>query len=89
VLTQRQATVVEERSARRSPLAAEEVDQLLAQFDHVVLARSGVAQRRAASELTAEELAGPTGKFRAPMVRSGGTLLVGFHAATLEALLAR
>jgi hypothetical protein len=31
-------------------------------------------------------LKGPTGNYRAPIVRKGKTLLVGFHAETLESL---
>ena len=36
----------------------------------------------------AHELRGPTGKIRAPLVRRGRTLLVGFHRDSLAALLA-
>lgn len=80
-------SVVAERSTRQ-PLSDVEVRQLLAGVDRVVLARGRRAESRAAAEVTPDDLRGPTGNFRAPMLRRGRTLLVGFHPESLAELLA-
>ena len=82
------ARVVEERPARQRPLTEPEVRALIAQVTEVVVARGRSAERRRAEDVVPRDLRGPTGNFRAPMVRRGRTLLVGFHAASLEGLLA-
>ena len=41
---------------------------------------------RPSADTTVDQLKGPTGNYRAPIVRAGDRLLVGFHAETLEAL---
>ena len=38
------------------------------------------------SQAGVDDLKGPTGNYRAPIVLAGGTLLVGFHAESLEGL---
>ena len=60
---------------------------LLAAVDEVVVAKGGKTVKLAAKEATLDGLKGPTGNYRAPMLRVGRTLLVGFHPDTLEALL--
>ena len=80
------AQVGEERSTR-DPLDDSEVRALLAAVDEVVIARGGKAERRPARVLTPDDLRGPTGRIRAPIVRRGRRLLVGFHPETLESLL--
>jgi hypothetical protein len=45
-------------------------------FEKLPSAKAGIAN-----------LKGPTGNYRAPMLRKGETLLVGFHAETLESLI--
>ena len=83
-----QAAVVETRSSRSQPLREAEVAELLRQVDTVVIARGKSVRRQAAADTAPEDLQGPTGGYRAPLVRRGATLLVGFHPATLAELLA-
>ncbi len=52
----------------------------------VILAKGKKAESRAASSVKPADLKGPTGNYRAPMLRKGKTLLVGFNADALEAL---
>jgi hypothetical protein len=87
VLTEKKATVAEERSTKQ-PLSAAEVKALLAGVETVVIARGRSAERRPAREVKPDDLKGPTGNFRAPLLRRGKTLLVGFHPDSLTALLA-
>ena len=86
MFARRKTQVVEERSSRKAPLGGAEVRALIAAVDEVVIVRGRTAIRRPAREVQPSDLVGPTGKYRAPMVRRGRTLLVGFHAATLEKL---
>jgi hypothetical protein len=86
VLDGQHAQVGEERSTR-DPLDDSEVRALLAAVDEVVIARGGKAERRPARVLAPDDLRGPTGRIRAPIVRRGRRLLVGFHPETLESLL--
>ncbi len=87
MLTRRKATVSEERSSRKEPLGEQEARALIASVDTVVIAKGKKAVSHPAGEVKPADLKGPTGNFRAPMVRRGKTLLVGFHAASLESLL--
>lgn len=80
------AQVGTERSTR-SPLDEDEVRALLDAVDEVVIVRGRRAQARPARELAPGDLRGPTGRFRAPIVRRGRRLLVGFDAEALERLL--
>ena len=64
-----------------------DVKALLAAVDDVVIARGKKVVTLAAKEATLDGLKGPTGNYRAPMLRVGRKLLVGFHPETLEALL--
>ena len=64
-----------------------DVKALLAAVDDVVVARGKKVVTLAAKEATLDGLKGPTGNYRAPMLRVGRKLLVGFHPETLEALL--
>lgn len=75
--------VKEERSSRR-PMTDEEARDLLASVDEVVLARGRARRTLAAREATLDDLRGPTGGFRAPMVKAGRRLLVGFNKDALE-----
>lgn len=79
--------VAEERSSRKDPFTDAEVRKLLQAVDTVVVAKGKRLATRPASETELDALKGPTGNYRAPMVRKGSTLLVGFHADALEELL--
>ncbi len=84
MLDAKSAVIREERASKKRPMSDDEVRTLLASVDEVVLSR-GKAQRRVqAKEATLDDLRGPTGGFRAPMVKVGKRLLVGFSKETLE-----
>ncbi len=72
----------EERSTRQA-LAPDEVGALLTSVDEVWIARGRKVERRPARAVGVDDLRGPTGNIRAPLVRFGRRLLVGFHAETL------
>ena len=64
-----------------------DVKALLASVDEVVVARGKKAVTSAAKDVSPDDLKGPKGTYRAPMLRVGRKLLVGFHPETLESLL--
>jgi len=73
----------EERSTKR-PIDDSEARALLGSVDEVWIARGAKIDRRLAARVTVGDLRGPTGGIRAPLLRSGRHLLVGFHEATLR-----
>ena len=85
MLTEKKATVAEERSTKQ-PLSTAEVRTLLAGVETVVIARGRRVERIPARKVKPADLKGPTGGFRAPMLQCGRTLLVGFHPDSLAAL---
>jgi len=87
VLDQRKATIGDERHSKKRPLSDAEARALLDSVDEVLLARGKSVRRAVPSELGVDDLRGPTGGFRAPMVKVGRRLLVGFHGETLRELL--
>jgi hypothetical protein len=87
VLERHHTTVGETRSSKSRPLNDAEAAELLRQVDTVVIARGGSIRSQAASETALADLRGPTGGYRAPLLRRGATLLVGFHPETLAGLL--
>jgi hypothetical protein len=88
VLSKTKARVSEERSSRKAPLADADARALLAAVDEVLVARGRQIERIPSTRATLADLKGPTGNYRAPLLRRGRTLLVGFHAESLAALLA-
>ena len=78
------ARVATTRLARKDPLSEKDVRALLKEVDEVVVAKGKAARAVPAREATLDDLRGPTGNFRAPMVRFGRRLLVGFHEETLK-----
>jgi len=52
--------------------------------DEVVLARGRARRTLPARDATLDDLRGPTGGFRAPMLKAGRRLLVGFNKDALE-----
>ncbi len=89
MLEQTKADVRDDRPSRSRPLGDADVRALLKDVDTVTLARGKSARTLASREVSLDDLRGPTGKFRAPMVRVGRRLLVGFHEEMLRDLLAR
>jgi len=76
--------VRQERNSRKEPLSDKEARQLIAQVSRVIIARGKKVEELPAAKATIANLKGPSGNYRAPMLRKGKTLLVGFHAETLE-----
>ncbi|MDL2716144.1 MAG: hypothetical protein PT977_00185 [Acidobacteriota bacterium] len=79
------ARVATTRKARSEPLSDKDVHGLLKQVDEVVIAKGKSARTVPAKDVTLGDLRGPTGNFRAPMMRIGRRLLVGFHEESLRA----
>ncbi len=86
MLDDRGATIVEERPSRKRPLTDDDARALLAEVETVQIARGKRVVSIAAQDTDINQLKGPTGNYRAPMVRRGETLLVGFHAEALAEL---
>lgn len=78
------ARVAATRKAKSDPLSERDVRGLLGEVDEVVIAKGKSARTVPARDATLDELRGPTGNFRAPMMRIGRRLLVGFHEETLR-----
>ena len=85
MLASRKVVVREERSARQA-LSVDEVSELLAAVDEVWIARGKKVEKLPAATARPDDLRGPTGNFRAPMLRRGRRLLVGFHAESVAEL---
>ena len=89
MLDRTKAGVASERPSKTRPFTDADVKTLLAEVDSVTLARGKSVRTLPAREVSPDDLRGPTGSFRAPMVQVGRRLLVGFHEETLRSLLAR
>lgn len=89
MLEKSKADVGEERPSRSRPLTDADAKALLKEVDEVTLARGKTARTLPAREVSLDDLRGPTGNFRAPMLRVGRRLLVGWHEESLRELLAR
>jgi hypothetical protein len=87
VLDGRKADVGELRLSKKSPLTDVEARALLDTVDEVVIARGKSIRQLPAREVALDDLRGPTGGFRAPMLRIGRRLHVGFNQASLESAL--
>lgn len=87
VLEKKKVEIAEERPARKQPLTDKEAKALLASVTKVIVAKGKASREIAAADATLDDLRGNTGNFRAPMIRKGKTLLVGFHPTTLESLI--
>ena len=87
MLDRKKARITEERSSKSAPMTDADVKALLASVDEVVVAKGKAVRSLAAEDAALDDLRGPTGNFRAPMLRVGKRLLVGFHPDTLETLL--
>lgn len=85
-LGRRGLAVREERSTKR-PLDEPEARALLASVDEVWIARGAKLDRRAAGSVAVADLRGPTGGIRAPLLRRGRRLLVGYGGSALRAWL--
>jgi len=81
--------VAAERSSRKEPLTDADAKALLGSVSEILVAKGKSVRRVAAKEATLDDLRGPTGNFRAPLLKLGRRLLVGFHEETLRGELAR
>ncbi|MEO6325891.1 MAG: hypothetical protein ABIT01_14990 [Thermoanaerobaculia bacterium] len=87
MLQREKAEVTTTRLSKTDPLSDAEVDDLIRSVHEVILARGKSFRVLPASQATRDDLRGPTGGFRAPMVKKGKRLLVGFHEETLHKVL--
>ena len=87
MLRDRSAQIRQERNSRKEPLSDKEARALIASVGNVIVAKGKKFEKLPASTAKIADLKGPTGNYRAPMLRKGKTLLVGFHAETLESLI--
>ena len=78
------ARIVTTRLSKSDPLSEKDVRALLKEVNEIVVAKGKSARTLPAREATLDDLRGPTGNFRAPMVRIRRRLLVGFHEETLR-----
>ena len=86
MLDDRKADVKDERNSRKEPLSDKEARELIKSVSKVIVAKGKKSLELPAAEAKIADLKGPSGNYRAPMLRKGKTLLVGFHADTLDAL---
>ncbi len=84
MLDAKNVTVKEERLSRKQPLQEAEAQALLASVDEVWVLKGKTVRTLASKDTSLDDLRGPTGNFRAPMLRRDRKLLVGFQAETLE-----
>ena len=89
MLEKSKSRVSDERPSKSRPLSDADARALLREVETVTLARGKSSLTLPSREVTLVDLRGPTGNFRAPMVRVGRRLLVGWHEETLRELLAR
>jgi arsenate reductase-like glutaredoxin family protein len=87
VFERNKAVVTAERSARKEPFSDKEVRDLLKTVNTVVIAKGKKSTRFEAKKVKAADLKGPTGNYRAPIVKKGQTLVVGFSPDTLDEIL--
>ncbi|MCM3878128.1 MAG: hypothetical protein NEA02_17155 [Thermoanaerobaculia bacterium] len=78
------ARVATTRKAKSDPLSEKDVRGLLKEVDEVVIAKGKSARTVPARDATLDDLRGPSGNFRAPIMRIGRRLLVGFHEESLR-----
>ncbi len=82
-----QTKVATERTTTQEPLTDPEVRKLLKATERVIIARGKSRRDHEPAETRLDDLKGPTGNYRAPMIVAGRTLLVGFNAEALAELL--
>ena len=88
MLERHEVEVADERNSRKQPFGDEEVQTLLAEVSTVLVAKGKKLRELEAASASLDDLKGPTGNYRAPILRVGDRLLVGFHAETVESLVA-
>ena len=76
----------ETRPSKSHPLTDTEVRGLLKEVETVLIAKGKKVVEAKAAETKVDDLRGPTGNIRAPLVRVGKKLLVGFNPEALRGL---
>lgn len=76
----------EERHSRKEPLDDAEARQLVESVKRVLVTRGRKVEEFDPGSVDVDQFKGRTGNYRAPIVRIGDTLLVGFNADTLGEL---
>ena len=87
MLDKKKVAVREERQSRKSPMSEEDARKLLDSVSEIVISRGPASRRLTRGEATLDDLRGNGGAFRAPMVKKGKTLLVGFNEEALAKLI--
>ena len=87
MLEQKKAEIKQLRPSRKEPFTDKEIRALLNQVSTVIISKGKNSSPHAAGDVKPADLKGPTGNYRAPIVRKGKTLLVGFNPEALEKLL--
>lgn len=86
MLDEQSVQVEEERSSRKQPLSDADARALLRGKRTVIVARGSKVVSLGA-QAAPDDLKGPSGGYRAPLVAKGKTLLVGFNEAALRNLI--
>lgn len=76
-----------ERSSRAAPLDDADALAVLRSVEHVIVCRGKKTTEIPRTSASLDDLRGPTGNFRAPILQVDDRLLVGFHREALEELL--
>ena len=87
MLDETKTSVAHERNSTKQPLNDSDVRAMLAKVDTVLVAKGRRTRTLTPAETKLDDLRGPTGGFRAPMVSKGRTLLVGFSEEELAKLI--
>lgn len=86
MLDELDVTIEEERSTTKTPLDDADVRGLLAKATSVVIARGKSRRELDPGDVQLDDLKGPSGKFRAPILLAGGVLHVGFNSELASVL---
>jgi hypothetical protein len=84
VLDATKVRVAVTRLSKSNPMSEKDARALLKEVDEIVVAKGKAARTVPSRDVVLDDLRGPTGNFRAPMVKVGRRLLVGFHEETLR-----
>ncbi len=87
MLDKSKVAIAEERNSSKAPMSEADVRKLLGQVETVVIAKGKASRTMKSKEASPDDLRGPTGNFRAPMLRVGKTLVVGFSPDELHRVL--
>ncbi len=81
------AQIAHEQNSKKQTMTDAEATALLKSVTKVIIAKGKSTTTLKAADATLDNLRGPTGGFRAPILQAGKTLLVGFHPDSIRDLL--